>query len=98
MRKLAFVGLFMLGSCSLGPYGLNGLDNSVQSFVTPDGKSASLIHCGGPDLTIATCQERARALCGGDYSEINRSITVRAKPGGWTPASENRSIEVVCKT
>jgi len=89
MRKLAFVGLFMLGSCAIGA-------PIVDSFVTPDGKSASLIRCGGMLMTIATCHEKARALCGGDYTEINRSITTRTGPDG--TSTENRSIEVVCKT
>jgi len=89
MRKLAFVGLFMLGSCAIGA-------PMVNSFVTPDGKSASLIRCGGMLATIATCHEKARELCGGDYTEINRSITPRAIPSGGS--TENRSIEVVCKT
>lgn len=65
----------------------------AKPFTAPDGRPAYLISCGGMQRTIAACHDKAREICGGNYAELNRSVSPRETGLGST---ENRSIEIVC--
>lgn len=80
------------GGCALGSIG-SAFGPIVTPFTSGDGRQAYQIHCGGAAMSIASCQTKARELCGGNFTEINRSVTSRNDT-----ITENRSIEVVCAT
>ena len=86
MRALWLIPAFGLASCA--GFGVP----RVEGFKTPDGRDAFFIRCGGELLTLASCHNEARKVCGGDYTEVNRTVTPRGET-----STENRSIEVVCK-
>lgn len=83
MRLLLAVCLPLMAGCA-----------SVESFTAPDGRAAFVVSCGGELQSIAACHAKAREACGGDYSELNRSITQRS--AGSLGSTENRTVEVVC--
>jgi len=63
-----------------------------EPMTMADGQSGYLLRCGGVLFSMADCASEARRLCGGDYTELNRSITPRGDSG-----TESRTIEIVCK-
>lgn len=77
------------GGCALG----SAFGPIVTPFTSGDGRQAYQIHCGGVAMSMATCQTKARELCGGNFTETNRSVTSRDDT-----VTENRSIEVICAT
>ncbi len=86
LAVIASIAAALLASCVGVP--------KVDSFTAPDGRRAYQIRCGGELLTMAACHEKAREMCGGNYEELNRSVTQRSiNTGGST---ENRSLEVTC--
>lgn len=85
MRALWLIPVLCLSSCA--SFGVP----IVEGFKAPDGRQAYFIRCGGELLTLASCQNEARKVCGGNYTETNRTITARG-----SSITENRSIEVVC--
>lgn len=87
MRALWLIPVLCLSSCA--SFGVP----IVEGFKAPDGRQAYFIHCGGALMSLVSCQNEARKICGGNYTETNRSITSRGET-----ATENRSIEIICES
>lgn len=57
MKKLGFAALLMLASCA----------TAAAPWKAPDGRAGFLVSCNDPWDTVATCYDRARAACKGNY-------------------------------
>lgn len=82
-------------AAALGASSCISLPGVVYPFTAPDGRQAYLVKCGGGLRDLTSCFEAARKQCGGNYTELNRSITPYEIGNG---SSENRQIEIVCAT
>lgn len=85
--KLA-ICLLALGGCATEP------DIVAEPFITPDGREAHIIYCGGFNSSMAECYDDARKVCSGDYTLIRESVTERDVRG--LGSTENRSIQISC--
>ena len=87
MRFAVVIAALALGGCAMGA----AFSPIVTPYVSGDGRQAYQIRCGGVAMSMASCQTKARELCGGNFEETNRSVTSRDDT-----ITENRSIEIVC--
>lgn len=76
---------------------------SVETYKTPDGRTAYLIECNGSVQSMAACMNRAADLCKGPYEILNRAES-DALYGSTTDGDgvigtiKNRTLEVACKS
>ena len=71
-----------------------------KEFVAPDGRKGFAVTCSAKSETLATCHEKARALCQGDYEVVDVSESERLRTSFWTgrqATAAQRAMNVACK-